>query len=70
MKTFYFGDGLSEYKLEYTISIVGRVYLISSIRLRGIERGLDEIRLILFEHLKELGIEYTTGDPIRLKGYI
>lgn len=69
MKTFYFGDELSEYKLEYTISIVGRVYLISCTKLRGFKRNYDEIWLILFEHLKELGIEYTSGDASKLGEY-
>ena len=69
MKTFYFGDGLSEYKLEYTISITGKVYLISCTRLRGFKMNPDEIWAILFEHLKELGIEYTYANASKLKEY-
>lgn len=69
MKTFYFGDELSEYKLEYTISITGKVHIMSCTKLRGIKRKYYEIWLVLFDHLKELGIKYTSADASKLKEY-
>lgn len=58
MRTFYFGDELSEYKVEYIITIRGSIHIVSTTRLCGHHMPKWEIKHILCSHLKDLGYSF------------
>lgn len=58
MRTFYFGDELSEYKVEYIINIRGSIHIVNTTRLYGHRIPKWEIKHILCNHLKELGYSF------------